>query len=246
VDDEVLVEASSEDLGCEGDIWECTFRFAGEKVMDFDIYESNVEGVKLESRGHAVTRETYSHSCHIRYVSMKHGCGAELIIDDVQFADLLPKATTYEEETLSFDMEALRDTYGLELPQKINRFAPVGLVGGLRALVAEGGATDTDTGAAGFAVVKQAAADAALAGAAAAASAAGTISTSVSAAAVEAQPHVTQAVERAGHEMGKAAATAGKEFNIFFAQCCAAQSVQGEEVTLDMAEPHKYDVVPTH
>merc|ERR1712151_1020442 len=64
-DDDVLVDASAEDIGCAGTAWECKFCLVGEKVMNFDVYETNLDGVPLETRGTVLKRETYSHQCTV-------------------------------------------------------------------------------------------------------------------------------------------------------------------------------------
>merc|ERR1712187_540151 len=116
--------------------------------------------------------------------------------------DLHQKATTYDEASLSLDLETLKSTYGLDLPRKINWSAPVGVVAGLRALAVEGVDVDNKNASAGFAVVKAAAADAVVAGAVSAANAAVTGAALVSAAASEASPVVARAVEQASTALG--------------------------------------------
>merc|ERR1712048_1495552 len=121
---------------------------------------------------------------------------ADLFIDDREFHDLHQKATTYDEANLSLDLETLKSTYGLDLPRKINWSAPIGVVAGLRALAVEGGAVDNEQATAGFAVVKAAAADAAVAGAVSAANAAANGAAMLSAAISEASPIVARLPSR--------------------------------------------------
>merc|ERR1712070_1300809 len=119
--------------------------------MDFDVFESNMEGVPLETRGHAIIRDKYACNCSVILRDEFDFSKAQLFIDDREFHDLRMKATAYEEANLSLDVEALKDTYGLELPCKINWSAPVGVVAGLRSLAVEGGASDSSP--AGLSVV---------------------------------------------------------------------------------------------
>merc|ERR1712014_315787 len=93
VDDEVLVDASAEDIGCSNSTWECKFHFAGEKVMNFDIFESNLDGVLLETRGQVTKREKKLYECIVLLKDDADFSKADFIIDDVYFQDLPPKST---------------------------------------------------------------------------------------------------------------------------------------------------------
>merc|ERR1712048_1313408 len=205
--------ASAEDLGCATAAWECKFRFAGEKVMKFDVYESNLEGVLLETRGQVTKREKYSHECSVLLKDEKDFSKAEFVIDDVYFHDLPPKATPYEEPNVSMELNSFLGTYGPIVPRKINRAAAIGFVDGLLAFAKEGGDTDSATAAAGLTAMRSAAKDAARSGAAAAASAVVTGAEAVSNAAVEYSPIVAEAAQ-------KTAKTAGHNLGGMFACCC--------------------------
>jgi len=117
IDGEVLVDASAEDLGCADATWECKFHFAAEKVMNFDVYESNLDGVPLETRGQVVKREKKLHECIVTLKDDRDFSKAEFVIDGVYFQDLPPKATLYVEETLSMELESFIGTYGPIVPR---------------------------------------------------------------------------------------------------------------------------------
>jgi hypothetical protein len=176
-------------LGCENKPWECKFRFSGEKVMDFYVFESNMDGVLLGTRGHAITRENYTYNCSVILGDELDFSKARLFIDDNEFHDLRQEATTHEEPKLVLNLQSLKDTYGLEVPRKINWSAPVGVVTGLRAL--------GDSPTAGLAVVANAAVSAATSGAA-----------MVSEVAVEASPRVARVAEQASAGLKAAAVSA--------------------------------------
>merc|ERR1712014_31153 len=93
IDGEVLVDASAEDLGCAGTAWECNFRLVGEKVMNFDVYDTNLDGVLLETRGNVVKREKYSHQCTVFLNDVVDISKADFVIDEVCFRDLPTRAT---------------------------------------------------------------------------------------------------------------------------------------------------------
>jgi hypothetical protein len=219
IDDDVLVDASAEDIGCATSAWECKFRFVGEKVMDFDVYESNLDGVALATRGHVTKRERYSHECSVLLKDDMDLSKAELIIDDVYFQDLPPKATQYEESNVSTSLDSFLATYGPIVPQKVNRTVATGFIGGLKACAAEGGSTGSSTAAAGVAVMRSAAKDAAISGAAAALNAAASGAEAVSAAAVDYSPIVADAAE-------KVAKKTGHNLSGIFSWCCDVKNVE--------------------
>merc|ERR1712014_509543 len=234
VDDEVLVDASAEDIGCSNSTWECKFHFAGEKVMNFDIFESNLDGVLLETRGQVTKREKYSHECVVMLTDDMDFSKAELEVGDVEFHGLPPKATLYGEENVSMELDTFVATYGAIVPRKINRTAPTGLVGGLMAFASEGGTTDSATAVAGLTVMRAAASDAARSGVAAAVSAAVSGAEAVSAAAIDYSPIVAEAAE-------KTAKKAGHSLSGMFAMCCNANNVEESYATDHHVEsPPKY------
>merc|ERR1712151_383163 len=146
--------------------------------------------------------------------------GAEFVIDDIDFQDLPPKATLYEEPHVSMELNSFICTYGAIVPRKINRTAAVGFVGGLMAFASEGGATDSATAAAGLTVMRSAAKDAALSGVTAAVGAAVSGAEAVSTAAADYTPIVTEAAE-------KTAKKAAHNLSGMFACCCYVNNIDG-------------------
>jgi len=135
--------------------WVCNFRFVGEKVTDCEVHEINREGAALQSKGHVLRREKYTHRCSVR---LDFGVGAaQLLVDGAEFMSLPPKATKYPESNLCIERSLLRGTYGFELPSKVNLHAPVGIVGGLRAAYAS--EEDSDNGIAAAKAAAKAAAE---------------------------------------------------------------------------------------
>merc|ERR1712176_1306747 len=99
----------------------------------------------MGTRGQVVKREKKLSECVVSLPDDMDFSKAEFVVDDVCFQDLPPKATLYAEENVSMELETFNGTYGHIVPQKINRAAPIGLVGGLLAFASEGGATDSVT-----------------------------------------------------------------------------------------------------
>merc|ERR1712048_72080 len=159
---------------------------------------------------------------------------AQFIVDDVYFRDLPPKATLYAEENVSMELETFIGTYGPIVPRKINREAPIGLMGGLMAFAKEGGTTETATAVAGLTVMRAAAADAARSGVAAAVSAAVSGAEAMSTAAVDYSPVVADAAEQSAKK-------AGHSLSGLFALCCTVNNVEEVHEISKPAEPVRYN-----
>merc|ERR1712048_513931 len=125
----------------------------------------------------------------------------------------------YSEANVSMELNAFVSAYGPIIPQKINRAAPTGLVGGLMAFANGSNTTDTETAAAGLAVMRAAASEAAHAGVAAAVSAAVNGVEAINAAAIEMSPKIAEASE-------KTTAKASRGLSDFFASCCLVSHVE--------------------
>merc|ERR1711879_105884 len=63
VDGEKFIEASSEDIDCAKDHWECRFRFVGEKSIDFDVYEENRDGESLDAKTVVSKKTPFTREC---------------------------------------------------------------------------------------------------------------------------------------------------------------------------------------
>jgi hypothetical protein len=250
IDDEVLVDASAEDIGSADATWECKFHFAAEKVMNFDVYESNLDGVTLETRGQVVKREKKWHECVVTLKDDMNFSKAEFVIDGAYFQDLPPKATLYAEETLSMEVETFIGTYGPIVPRKINRAAPTGFGWALVAFAKEAGTTDSETAVNGhgLTVMRASASDAARSGVVAAVSAAVSGAGAVGAAAIEYSPAVAEAAEntakKAGHSLSEM--FAGITAAGTFARCYAAEKAE-EAVEIEgmaVIQDNQIEVVP--
>merc|ERR1719229_1249067 len=60
IDDEVLCEASGEDIESDKDWWTCEFRFLGEKFYKWHVYNCNNDGVTQNSTGTVLERTVYA------------------------------------------------------------------------------------------------------------------------------------------------------------------------------------------
>merc|ERR1712039_149971 len=89
VDGELLVESNNEDIDCAPETWEATFRFIGERVLDWEIFEHDVHGRALDTRGTVQQKTKVSHQCRVSFnADEKDLARARLLIDDVDFDSL--------------------------------------------------------------------------------------------------------------------------------------------------------------
>jgi len=115
VDGQPFVEASAEDIDCHTGGWECKFRFIGEKIIDFEVHESNRDGAPLDSKDHVLQKKKYVHECCVTV-------GEDLNMRTATF-------TVDSQEKTSISPEALNLTYGILVPYKVNHEAPCGIFG---------------------------------------------------------------------------------------------------------------------
>merc|ERR1711971_1106348 len=128
VDGEVLVESTPAEIGCDGSEWQCTFKFFGERVMDFEVFKTNKDGIALDETDHVKHREKYTHECKVELPNDWDFSSAKLLIDGAHFTELPVKVPKREEQTASMDPLVLQHTYGITAPYKVDHSAPSGLL----------------------------------------------------------------------------------------------------------------------
>merc|ERR1712048_1444236 len=148
--------------------------------------------------------EAYSHQCTVFLSDVSDISTADFVIDEASFRDLPTKSTVYSEANVSMELNAFVSAYGPIIPQKINRAAPTGLVGGLMAFANGTNTTDSETAAAGVAAAVSAAVNGVEA---------------INAAAIEMSPKIAEASE-------KTTAKASRGLSDFFASCCLVNHVE--------------------
>jgi len=128
VDGEVLCEGEAEDIDSRPGMWECKFQLVGERYIDWEVYESDVNGRTLDSTDIVRQRHKYSQEC---VVSMPEGerdlATAKLAMGGVDFPELPEvREQAFSDEQLELAPEALLGSYGLIVPYKVNEKAPMG------------------------------------------------------------------------------------------------------------------------
>lgn len=125
VDGEILCEASAEDLESPSGTWECSFRFLGEKFLDWEVFEQTPAGVTLGTSGLVSKRTAYSHECVVSFptdgsIDLRN---ARLTVDGTQHSELPSYREVPLEKPLILDPDALKHSYNLEAPVKYNKNA---------------------------------------------------------------------------------------------------------------------------
>jgi len=128
VDGEVFVESSASDMGCQDHAWRCDFRFVGEKILDFEVYKTNNDGVALDETDHVEEKRKYTHMCSVIVPNAHDFRSARFVIDNQDFRELpVTPASFHHELGLFMEPLAMLHTYGITVPYKVDITAPCGI-----------------------------------------------------------------------------------------------------------------------
>jgi hypothetical protein len=119
IDDETFVECTAADLGCKGSTWQCSFRFVGERMLDFEVFKTNSDGSPLDETAHVEERRKYVHDCIIVIPNDHDFSTAQFFVDAIDFREL-PMKPLYEEAPISMDPRVMTATYGIQVPYKVD------------------------------------------------------------------------------------------------------------------------------
>jgi hypothetical protein len=122
VDNEILIEALAEDIGSH-DGWQCGFRFCGEPRLDFDVYESDVNGNSLDTKGVVPMLRPYNRLCFLDLQDYNDMTKANLFVDGVSFTELPLFRDAHMQGSISISPAALASQYQITTPYKVNREA---------------------------------------------------------------------------------------------------------------------------
>jgi hypothetical protein len=127
VDGETLVEASAADLANDGKEWRCSFRFVGERIIDFEVFKTNVDGSPTNKIDHVLERRKYEHECTIVIPNEKDFRTAVFGIDKKHFQELTTISPHHEDKPLTLEPRALMHAYNISVPYKVDEEAPSNL-----------------------------------------------------------------------------------------------------------------------
>jgi len=137
VDGEVLCDAPAEVLSGKHGKWQCSFQLTGERIVDWEVYQTNVDGTVLDTTGEVRERSTFSNTCH---VSFAEGVSeARLAVDGIDFDELPQYRELHNEQPLVCSQEAFVGSFGAQVPHKIDHSALAGLNATISGFVNEGG-----------------------------------------------------------------------------------------------------------
>lgn len=126
IDGEPLIESAGENIGCP-DNYQCKFKFLGERQFVFEIHETNADGNPLDSKAVVQQRQRFEYECVIAMPDERSLDSAQLWVHACNFNELPSHQDVRREEGLSTTPEALKMSYGLTVPYKVNVNAPQGL-----------------------------------------------------------------------------------------------------------------------
>jgi len=136
IDGSLFVEGSAYDLGCNSGGWECKFQILGERVLDFEVYETSRQGQPLESKAHVKTTLSYAHECTVRIPCEAENLrSAELTVNAVLHRRLPAVRRVHAEAKLDMQHEALEMLYGITAPTHTNQALPSAFEVGLESAV---------------------------------------------------------------------------------------------------------------
>jgi hypothetical protein len=122
VDDEVLLECSSSDIGGSRDEWHGKFSFIGERQMDFRVFEETKDGWPLDSKVELTKSYQYQHVVEVVYPhrAIDSLTDATVTVDGMPFQGL---PCIIEEHqglpNLSVTPSVLMAQFGIEIPKKV-------------------------------------------------------------------------------------------------------------------------------
>jgi hypothetical protein len=122
VDGEILAEGTPEDIDCHRGMWQCTFRFIGERVIVFDMFETSAEGTPLNTKVKEEQRHNITHACVVSVTNFNDMSLSTLTVNGVDYRQLPQQmATPPSEHNLSTALMVLEAQYDITVPVKVNR-----------------------------------------------------------------------------------------------------------------------------
>lgn len=125
VDGTVLVHCGPEDIESPPGVWECPFRLNGERIIEWEVYESDGDGNTLDTTAKVIEKSKYSHDCTVRIdLSTKDLITAKLYVNDITFQELAQDRGPTNEAPINISEHGLRGL-GMLVPYKISKDAKI-------------------------------------------------------------------------------------------------------------------------
>jgi len=132
VDGTEMVDALAKDIdwnttpGC----WECRFQFFGETVFQYNVFETNIDGQALDTKGTVDVPRRWEKTVTLLARDGKDLSDATCQIDAVDLRSLRQWHDEPSEVCLDLDSAALESNYQLQVPYKVNMEAKCHGLGG--------------------------------------------------------------------------------------------------------------------
>jgi hypothetical protein len=121
VDGAVLIEALAEDIGCQDGVWATSFRFVGEPVLEFEVYETDTNGYPLATQGRVEQKRPYNRQCVVQVQDMSNLAKTNLFIDGVEFKEMDLFQQAHAQGSITIAPTAMTAQYQITVPYKVNR-----------------------------------------------------------------------------------------------------------------------------
>jgi len=103
-------------------MWQCTFRFIGERVIVFDMFETSAEGTPLNTKVKEEQRHNITHACVVSVTNFNDMSLSTLTVNGIDYRQLPQQmATPPSEHNLSTALMVLEAQYDITVPVKVNR-----------------------------------------------------------------------------------------------------------------------------
>jgi hypothetical protein len=127
VDGSRMVEAKAEDLECPTHEFVCNFCLVGERFLEFEVHETNADGIVLDSTGVARSRMKVMKHCSVHIPDENDFNTAVLLVEGVPFSLMQDSRKPKPGDSIDIAPEVLLSVYGIRVPFKVNEAAHAGL-----------------------------------------------------------------------------------------------------------------------
>jgi hypothetical protein len=130
IDGTPCVEAGPADLGCNGDAWNCKFMFKGETCLNYEVYKTTKDGVRLNETDTVKRFLPYVVECEVTLPenqTISDMRAATLLVNGQPFTTLQPVRNKHSEPNIKTTPDIFAMTYSQPVPWKVDMDAAHGL-----------------------------------------------------------------------------------------------------------------------
>lgn len=119
-DKDILIEAIAEDIG-SFDGWQCGFRFVGEPILNFNVFETDNYGNATNVQDNVPLIKRYNRLCFIDIQDYNDLSKANFFVDGVSYTELPLYRPQPETQSLTISPLAMSSQYQITVPYKVNK-----------------------------------------------------------------------------------------------------------------------------